>query len=94
MQMLDRERVLNYVKQYADTAPVKKEAEMALRALGVCLCGLPTIDAEPVVRCINCKYLVDDDTDGLWCDKYVHRISFDFFCACGERKEVTSDETD
>lgn len=47
----------------------------------------PTVDAEVVVRCKDCKHCAKGKR-GLWCtlhdDMYARE---DYFCACGEKKE-------
>ncbi len=51
---------------------------------------LPTVDAEAVVRCKDCKHSWED-IGGLCCS---HRVCIDlnvpddFYCAYGERKDV------
>lgn len=52
----------------------------------------PTIDAEPVVRCKNCKHYIDphiEDELGVRCVQW-HTARFtreDDFCSYGERRE-------
>jgi len=58
----------------------------------------PTVDAEPVVRCKDCKYFDHSDFgkgEECWCKHFVstddythcHKVMEDDFCAWGERKE-------
>ena len=58
----------------------------------------PTVDAEPVVRCKDCKYFDHSDFgkgEEYWCKRFVstddythcHKVSEDDFCAWGERRE-------
>lgn len=44
----------------------------------------PTVDAEPVVRCKDCKNNVRHDHR---CGRMNHGFKDDFFCAWGEREE-------
>lgn len=47
---------------------------------------MPTVDAEPVVRCKDCCFCVYDETiDEMWCNG--KRVSKDWFCADGKREE-------
>ena len=47
----------------------------------------PTIDAVPVVRCRECKYLMFSDCYGECGKGYMGIVSPDDFCSRGERKE-------
>lgn len=51
----------------------------------------PTVDAEPVVRCQDCKYWEYDVifSDG-WC-RGKHQGNPSWFCADGERREDATD---
>lgn len=60
--------------------------------------SLPTVDAVPVVRCIDCKYaetfivkgepkLTCNNNEGLYRD-----VPKDGFCYCGARMEVSDEE--
>ena len=47
---------------------------------------LPTVDAEEVVRCKDCRYL-QSDARGLWCfNDYEHDLQPNDFCSYGERR--------
>lgn len=53
----------------------------------------PTIDAVPVVRCLNCKYkgvlwreTICDHPNGM-----LHKVKPDDFCSYGQRKESELD---
>ena len=50
--------------------------------------AMPTIDAVPVVRCGECKYLTEITDYNGWCPRINDHIeNFDWFCADGERKD-------
>lgn len=55
--------------------------------------GVPIVDAEPVVRCKDCKYSVDYYHDGdCYCMNPIMGLlyfggSWDFYCADGKRRE-------
>ncbi len=51
----------------------------------------PTVDAEPVVRCKDCKWHEDEEAGMVWCPNEIGNwVKDDWFCADGERRE---DET-
>ena len=55
--------------------------------------AIQPVDAVPVVRCRECYYKDEKrimDEDALWCRKHHMYITFDWFCADGDRR---SDET-
>lgn len=57
---------------------------------------LPTVDAEPVVRCADCKhwesiYFMSDCKMHNLCGKHATETGEDFYCADGRRRD---DETD
>lgn len=56
----------------------------------------PTIDAEPVVRCKDCKYVIPYESGGfncLTCPNVDRDVDENWFCAYGERKtEVKKNE--
>ncbi len=51
----------------------------------------PTIDAVPVIRCADCKYLNEDLAVGEWdgsCRYWnTHSVLYSWFCSQGERKD-------
>lgn len=51
----------------------------------------PTIDAVPVVRCADCKYLNEDLAVGEWdgsCRYWnTHSVLYSWFCSQGDRKD-------
>ena len=58
---------------------------------------MPTIDAEPVVRCKDCKYMTEHyDTDGnapYWtCSEWDSGTDYDGYCHYGERMDEVNDE--
>lgn len=61
-------------------------------AVGICeshVKDMPTIDAVPVVRCKDCKWLKEEwKLDGnCWCGMFDRYTREDFFCADGEKEE-------
>ena len=59
--------------------------------------GAPTIDAVPVVRCVDCCYFLEDkwnnwnDRDGTCCWLNGQGVMYSSFCSYGERR---TDEAD
>ena len=48
----------------------------------------PTIDAVPVVRCLECKYHEDEEIGMVYCPNVLGGwVRENWFCADGERKE-------
>ena len=49
----------------------------------------PTIDAEPVVRCKDCKFCYGDNYEGYYCDlgNFNDTPGLLDFCSYGERKK-------
>ena len=65
------------------------DAPVFLKAVGTKeIDKAPTIDAVPVVRCKDCKWLYDD-TDDYCCRSHrgLVRICENSFCSYGERKD-------
>ena len=52
----------------------------------------PTIDAVPVVRCLECKYIMFSDCYGECSKGYLGIVRPDDFCSYGERKEGADNE--
>lgn len=47
----------------------------------------PAIDAVPVVRCKDCKWMEKNVFGGQYCNYRYGNIRLDDFCSCGERKD-------
>ena len=55
----------------------------------------PTVDAVPVVRCMDCEYGKVSDTKGcVWCTCYGIHKSLNGFCEYGEWKKWKDGEQD
>lgn len=52
--------------------------------------ALPTVDAVPVVRCGECKYLMPDNHCTMFADDRIRPSGSDF-CSAGERKDGDHD---
>lgn len=102
-----KERITNAIQwgKNATKEEIKIRAEQAVATFSEALLTarkMPTVDAEPVVRCKNCKYFLYDKlymVGGLplmgnfVCEKWGNGCSTDEngYCFLGERRE---DETD
>lgn len=53
----------------------------------------PTIDAVPVVRCSECKFIIprEDGTYGCY-RQFIPECNLDDFCSYGERREGAEDD--
>ena len=47
----------------------------------------PTVDAEPVIRCKDCKYYQPGRNEWLWCMMNHHYTDAGKYCAWAERKD-------
>ena len=54
---------------------------------------IPTIDAAPVVRCRECRYMVGAFTNNkIECAKGYKHMGLDSFCSCGARMDAPERE--
>ena len=88
MSLINREALLSFEKMDADLCATCGEHHTAEDVI-MMIKTAPTVDAVPVVRCLECKWWQEDDDvghcdnpDGL--DNYAKP---DDFCSYGERKE-------
>jgi hypothetical protein len=60
-----------------------------IRSICSAIKRLPTIDAEPVVRCKDCKqYNTTGCSEGLgWCESMDRGVHDDFYCSCGAKMD-------
>lgn len=87
MRLIEADKVEKITWQepkYNDPLNVLTEVREKIREL-------PTVDAEPVIRCKDCKYAVDEYDDGdCYCDKdnlgYIGK-DWNHYCSWAERKE-------
>ena len=87
-RLIDREALLSFEKMDAELCATCGEHHTAEDVI-MMIKTAPTVDAVPVVRCLECKWWQEDDDvghcdnpDGL--DNYAKP---DDFCSYGERKE-------
>lgn len=71
-------------------ALIKKHPEICSRDMKFNLDLAPTIDAVPVVRCLECKRY---DADWFFCDRLEINTDHDFFCAYGEQAGEPKDDS-
>ena len=81
---------LTDIGKFVVDAPRSSSLEFDAGALYVLnkLDAVPTVDAVPVVRCKDCKWLYDD-MDDYFCRSHrgLVRICENSFCSYGERKD-------
>lgn len=83
-----------------DAKQLEKQVKEAFETLNPVLMGQmlrwirkqKTIDAVPVVRCRECKYLMFSDCYGECGKGYIGIVRPDDFCSRGERKEGADHE--
>lgn len=66
----------------------KYSSGQAHKAYGIAIddvCDAPAVDAVPVVRCKDCRYLYFKDMSA-YCPHSVSACRPDNFCSCGERR--------
>ena len=87
MRLIDADWVLGHIKPYE---PSDEEWSVtggtALRLIHNAVDNAPTVDAEVVTRCKDCKYR--DGTPGQP-DIICYNMHDNDFCSCGEPKEDT-----
>ena len=87
MRLIDADYVLAHLKPYEPSDEMGRNCGTALRLIHTVINQAPTIDAEVVVRCQNCKHSAEWE-QGLWCtwhdDMYATK---EYFCADGKRKD-------
>lgn len=87
-----KEWIENWFVKNAGWYPYDKSNNIPISELYNILERMPTVDAEPVVRCKDCKYMTEHyDTDGnapYWtCSEWDSGTDYDGYCHYGERKE-------
>ena len=87
MRLVDADEAYKVLTDY-----YHHRTEIQHKALKEAIERVPTIDAVPVVRCKDCKYMTEHyDTDGnvpYWtCSEWDSGTDYDGYCHYGERKE-------
>ena len=82
------ERTLEDLKLFFQSREQRAHLISAFYTVGDIVDNAPTIDAVPVVRCKDCKYMKDCIGGMIQC--VIHHTWFkpDHYCAYGEREEV------
>ena len=84
MRLIDAdEAIINFGFEWDDISPTRDEFVEFIKKQ-------PTIEAEPVVRCKGCKYLVNATVNSkgfLICHVTDMKITSEDFCSYGERKK-------
>lgn len=94
MRLIDADALMDVIRQHEYRLATKQGAiDYGMFTLGIqqAVDEQPTVDAVPVVRCKDCKWLYDE-MDNYCCRSHrgLARICENSFCSYGERKdEVT-----
>lgn len=93
MRLIDGDALIEKFNEKADMAECLIDARTAERFATFCALAdaveeMPTVDAEIVVRCKDCKYYKPDEYEfGCECDSgLVYVKANDDFCSYGERR--------
>lgn len=95
MRLIDGDALIEKFNEKADMAECLVDARTAERFATFCALAdaveeMPTVDAEVVVRCKDCKYLVNATVNSngfLICHVNDMEIAPDDFCSHGECRE-------
>lgn len=95
MRLIDGDALIEKFNEKTDLAECLVDARAAKRFATFCALAdaveeMPTVDAEVVVRCKDCKYLVNATVNSngfLICHVTDMEIAPEDFCSYGERKE-------
>lgn len=89
MTLIDKAALLNRI-----ATEVHYDSERSLEMYAKLLNEIndaPTVDAEPVVRCKDCKECEERHTANylpfLYCKLHEHSVSYNAFCCWAERRE-------
>lgn len=92
-EYIDREAAIDAITDFAGKAPTRSAYDAIWKSARA-LRKIPAADVVPVVRCKECKYLVNatvNDNGFLICDISDMEITPDDFCSYGERKDGGAD---
>ena len=93
MRLIDADTLMDVIRQHEYRLATKQGSiDYGMFTLGIqqAVDEQPTIDAVPVVRCLECKQGEIDDPDfpdEYYCHEGCGWNKGDFFCAYGERQE-------
>lgn len=93
MRLIDADRLKDSIMLTCDLGGWIGETLLQIKKVAVkYIENAPTIDAEPVVRCSECKYVGHDATTFLVCDRKgmglkPFHVYHDDYCSYGERRE-------
>ena len=88
MRLIDADALKDLLKEYCIDGDTNAGYWYSIMGIDDCIDNAPTIDAEPVVRCKDCKWYSNQHL----CVQLSRFGSIeplaDFYCAFGERREV------
>ena len=79
------------LKDWSEIVPLTGDGGIDINDFDEKLKSMPTVDAEPIIRCKDCKYSVDEYDDGeCYCDyekdlRYIK--DWGHYCSWAEGKE-------
>ena len=84
MKLIDREKLKNILcDQCAEIAGICQRGSCGSTRM---LDSMPVVDAVPVVRCKDCKYIIDRDDGTHGCYRnFMDDCKIDDFCSRGEK---------
>lgn len=91
MRLINEDAVMEIIERVTNEAVEKKQPKYLIQLRIIAeISGLPTIEAEPVVRCKDCKYRQDSDFCGGrgW---PAQLVPDDGYCDRGARMDGESD---
>ena len=98
MRLIDADVLIEKLEHFEQSSSTLKgiglEPLMAIKTVGEMVQAMPTVDAEPIVRCKDCDWLGTED-DGVflpdwacgWCPNVACSVKPDGFCDSGKRRD-------
>ena len=89
MRLIDVDALIQRIDKGVGETGIGLEPVMAIRDIKELISTMPTVDAEPVVRCENCESW-DNSEDGRYCDGWCFckiiqsSTPPDWYCAYGK----------
>lgn len=86
MRPIDADEALELIDDYKKSISMTAKTEVAVSAIeDIVRFICPTIDAEPVVRCKDCKYFLKLNSERM-CGKKLTTVNEDYYCSNGTKR--------
>lgn len=90
--LIDVDKLISCLGELVESGMTGNKVKAVLKFAIQIAEAIPTVDAVPVVRCKDCKYMTEHyDTDGnvpYWtCSEWDAGTDYDGYCHYGERRE-------